>query len=243
MLNEWTGARDASQGSGNGMNHKRGLEILAVIPARGGSKGLPRKNIRDLCGKPLIAYSIEAALAARSISRVVVSTDDVEIAEAARAHGAETPFPRPATIAGDRDSIGLAMEHMLAGLRGQGYEPDAVVTLYPTCPFRTPGLLDYLCGQFERGFNSVITARRVTHGPYSLFESRDGLLAPVLADHAPGRPFERRYGLFQGVRFRAADRKFVHFIQDEIALVDIDTLEDFYLAEEIIRDGRFRFEN
>ncbi|MBW1723549.1 MAG: hypothetical protein JRH13_15900, partial [Deltaproteobacteria bacterium] len=80
-----------------GHGHKP--EVLAIIPARGGSKGLPRKNIRDLCGKPLIAYSIEVALRAKLIDRVVVSTEDEEIAEISESFGAEVPFLRPKEMA------------------------------------------------------------------------------------------------------------------------------------------------
>lgn len=220
------------------------LEVLALIPARGGSKGLPRKNIRDLCGKPLIAYSIEAALAARRISRVVVSTDDPEIADVARACGAEVPFLRPPSLADDKASVGQATAHMLAGLREQGYEPDALAMLYPTSPFRTPDLLDHLCGQFAAGYSSVITVRRVEHAARPLLFRKNGLLQPLLREHghaAGTRPFERRYGLFQGTRYRVANKYFAHFITNEASLVDIDTLEDFLLAEEIIKSGAFRF--
>ena len=224
------------------VEQKPSLETLALIPARGGSKGLPRKNILDLCGKPLIAYTIEAALAARRIGRVVVSTDDPEIADVARACGAEVPFLRPAELAHDRASVGLATAHMLESLRGQGYQPDALVVLYPTSPFRTPALLDYLCGQFVCGYNSVIAVRRVEHDQRPLMFRKNGLLHPLLPESPGQTAFERRYGLFQGTRFRAADKSFVHFIRNEACLVDIDTLEDFLLAEEIIKSGMFRFE-
>ena len=223
------------------VEQKPSLETLALIPARGGSKGLPRKNILDLCGKPLIAYTIEAALAARRIGRVVVSTDDPEIADVARACGAEVPFLRPVELAHDRASVGQATAHMLERLRGQGYQPDALAVLYPTSPFRTPELLDYLCGQFTSGYNSVIAVRRVEHGQRPLMFRKGGLLRPLL-ESTTQTAFERRYGLFQGTRFRAADKNFVHFIRNEACLVDIDTLEDFLLAEEIIKSGMFRFE-
>jgi CMP-N-acetylneuraminic acid synthetase len=225
---------------------KSELEVLAFIPARGGSKGLPRKNILALCGKPLIAYSIEAALAAKNISRVVVSTDDPEIAEISQAYGAEVPFLRPESMATDHASIGLAYEHMLQKFEEQGYIPDATVTLYPTSPFRTPALLDYLCGQFAAGYNFVNTVRRLELDKHPMLYRKNGLLHPLLSTKAQGKaghmPFERRYGFFQGTRYRAEDKYFLHFINDEASLVDIDTLEDFLLAEEIIKSGTFRFE-
>jgi CMP-N,N'-diacetyllegionaminic acid synthase len=109
------------------------LKTLALIPARGGSKGIPRKNIRLLAGKPLVAWSIQAALACPEIERVVVSTDDAEIAEISRRWGAEVPFMRPAELAQD-DSP--SMDTVLHALR-QLPQFEAVVLLQPTSPLRT----------------------------------------------------------------------------------------------------------
>jgi N-acylneuraminate cytidylyltransferase len=118
-------------------------EIIAIIPARGGSKGIPRKNIRPFAGYPLIAFSIAAALQAETITRVVVSTDDEEIAEVARRHGADTPFLRPAELAGDRTMDLPVFQHALAWLaEHEKYEPDLVVHLHPTSPVRPRGCLD-----------------------------------------------------------------------------------------------------
>ncbi len=120
-----------------------GLEILALIPARGGSKGIPRKNIRDFAGYPLIAYSIAAALQSESVTRVIVSTDDAEIAEVAKAYGAEVPFLRPAELADDNTADLPVFEHALSWLaENEGYHPDLVVQLRPTSPVRPVGLLD-----------------------------------------------------------------------------------------------------
>ncbi len=111
--------------------------FLGLIPARGGSKGIPRKNLRELAGKPLIAWSIEAALKSCEIDRVVVSTDDEEIAEAARKYGAEVPFMRPSELAQD-DTPGICVQfHALEWLRDrQGYMPDYSLLLQPTSPLR-----------------------------------------------------------------------------------------------------------
>lgn len=113
------------------------MRILGVIPARGGSKSVPRKNIAPLGGKPLIAYTIDAALASNALADVVVSTDDAEIAQVSRAHGALVPFERPADLATDAaESYGVvvhALEEM-ERLRGQPY--DAVMMLQPTTPLR-----------------------------------------------------------------------------------------------------------
>ncbi|MFZ6019832.1 MAG: cytidylyltransferase domain-containing protein, partial [Chloroflexota bacterium] len=120
-----------------------GTEVLAIIPARGGSKGIPRKNIRNFAGHPLIAYSIAAALQSRRITRVIVSTDDPEIAEVARAYGAEVPFLRPAELAQDSTLDLPVFQHALAWLTAnEAYAPDVVVQLRPTSPIRPVGLVD-----------------------------------------------------------------------------------------------------
>lgn len=118
-------------------------EVLAIIPARGGSKGIPRKNIRPFCGYPLIAYSIAAGLQAQTVTRVLVSTDDEEIAAAAREWGAETPFLRPAEFAQDKTTDLPVFAHALEWLeKHEGYRPDVVVQLRPTSPIRPVGLVD-----------------------------------------------------------------------------------------------------
>ncbi len=119
------------------------IEVLAIIPARGGSKGIPRKNIRNFAGHPLIAYSIAAALQARRVTRVIVSTDDPEIAEVARSYGAEVPFLRPAELAQDSTLDLPVFQHALAWLTAnEAYAPDVVVQLRPTSPIRPVGLVD-----------------------------------------------------------------------------------------------------
>ena len=118
-------------------------EVLAVIPARGGSKGIPRKNIRDFAGHPLIAYSIAAGLQAETVTRVIVSTDDEEIAAVAREIGAEVPFLRPDELAQDSTLDLPVFEHVLRWLaEEEGYHPDAVVQLRPTSPVRPVSTVD-----------------------------------------------------------------------------------------------------
>jgi N-acylneuraminate cytidylyltransferase len=118
-------------------------EVLALIPARGGSKELPRKNVLPLAGKPLIAHTVGHALAASTVTRTVVSTDDDEIAEAALRAGAEVPFRRPAELARDDSPDVDAFRHALTWLaEAEAYEPDAVVHLRPTHPVRRVELVD-----------------------------------------------------------------------------------------------------
>lgn len=117
--------------------------ILAIIPARGGSKGIPRKNIRPFAGYPLIAWSIAAAKQSSLVTRIIVSTDDEEIASVAREWGAETPFLRPAKLAQDKTTDLPVFEHALKWLEEiEGYHPDVVVQLRPTSPIRPRTMVD-----------------------------------------------------------------------------------------------------
>jgi len=118
-------------------------ETLAIIPARGGSKGIPRKNIRNFAGWPLLAWSIAAARQAQTVTRVIVSTDDEEIAAVARQFDAQAPFLRPPEFARDTSTDLPAFDHALKWLaEHEGYKPDVVVQLRPTSPLRPPGMVD-----------------------------------------------------------------------------------------------------
>ena len=121
---------------------------LAVIPARGGSKRIPRKNVMPFCGKPMIAWSIEAALASACFDRIIVSTDDAEIAEVAKACGAEVPFMRPEALSDDHTGTIPVIAHVVEWMRAQGQKPELVCTLYATAPF--------VCGQdLQRGMHAL----------------------------------------------------------------------------------------
>jgi N-acylneuraminate cytidylyltransferase len=116
--------------------------VIAIIPARGGSKGLPGKHLRLLAGKPLLAYGIEPALASPFVHRVIVTTDSADIAEAARALGAEAPFLRPATLADDQATTEAALQHAVRWLDDHGDRADIVVFLTCTAVFRQTGWID-----------------------------------------------------------------------------------------------------
>lgn len=159
-------------------------DILALIPARGGSKGIPRKNIIPIAGKPLIAYSIQHALASRRVTRVIVSTDDEEIARVAREWGAEVPFLRPAEFAQDLSPDIDVFRHALQWLAAQeSYTPEAVVHLRPPSPVRDVALIDQaidllLAHPEADAVRSVSVARQT---PYKMwFIDDDGFLRPVM---------------------------------------------------------------
>lgn len=146
---------------------KKSEDMLAIIPSRGGSKGLPGKNIKSLCDKPLIAYTIEAAQAARSIDRLILSTDDDEIAEVAQKFGVEIPFMRPAHLAQD-DS--LAIDNYIYTVdrlnAGSSKQYDDFIVLQPTSPFRTAADIDNAVELYrEKKADSVISVCEVSHPP------------------------------------------------------------------------------
>ena len=141
------------------------MNVLGVIPARGGSKAIPRKNLALLGGRPLIAWTIEAALASRSLSRVVVSTDDAEIAGVARACGADVPFMRPAALASDEAGALEVIRHAIGEAEAFWRAPtDAVAYLQPTSPLRTAQHIDAAVDLFRgRRADTVVTVTAVPH--------------------------------------------------------------------------------
>lgn len=221
-------------------------KVLAVIPARGNSKGIPRKNVKDLRGTPLIGYSIRVALHSKLIDRVIVSTDCEEVAEVSRGLGAEAPFLRPTALAGDNSLISEAVFHALGKLREEDYFPDSVVTLYPTHPFRTVGIVDELVGKLLQGYSPVNTVRRITYDSTTAFlRTDDGTLRPFLETPGSGsgtRRYYRRYGLFEGRRMSSRDNPYVKVVDDPISLIDIDSMDDFRLAEQVVELELFDFQ-
>ncbi len=121
---------------------------IAIIPARGGSKGVPMKNIKEFLGKPLVVHSIETAQESKIVDKIIVSTDDEKIAEIVQSAGAEI-VTRPAEISGDTEATESAMAHCLDELKSQNYEPDFVVLLQPTSPIRHKNCIDLAIEQME----------------------------------------------------------------------------------------------
>jgi N-acylneuraminate cytidylyltransferase/CMP-N,N'-diacetyllegionaminic acid synthase len=138
---------------------KDDMKILAIIPARGGSKGIPDKNIRDFCGKPLIAHTIECAKKSQYVNRVIVSTDSEKIAEISKKYGAEVPFLRPEDLSQDKSKVVDAIAHLVDKLKtDEGYVPDYVVLLQTTSPLRFSSDIDaalLLC--FKRNADAVVS--------------------------------------------------------------------------------------
>ena len=223
-------------------------EVLAIIPARSGSKGIPGKNLRPLAGKPLVVHTIEHARAATRVNRVVVSTDGAEIAEAARRAGAEV-VDRPAEIAGDTASSESALRHVLDFLaERERYSPDVVVFLQCTSPIRRPDDVDGAIRKLvESGADSLLSVVR-THR--FLWREVDGRAEAVNydPDHRPRRQdrppeYQENGSIYVFKPWVLAERdnrlggKIALYEMDARSAVDIDDPEDFALCEHLLATG------
>lgn len=174
------------------------MEVLAIVPARGGSKGIPRKNLVPFRGMPLVAHSIHHAREATTVDRVIVSTDDAEIAEVAVRHGAEVPFLRPAELAGDQVLDLPVFQHVLERLAAEGYRPDLVVHLRPTTPVRQPAWIDEAVRALaaEPRADSIRSVSPPAAHPYRMFTiDGDGWLSPIMGHEHPTPYLLRRQDL------------------------------------------------
>lgn len=165
------------------------MRALGVITARGGSKGVPRKNVRLLGGKPLLAWTAEAALKSRRLSRVILSTDDDEIAAVAKGAGIEVPFKRPADLATDSAPTLPVLQHAVAWLEERGDAYDAICLLQPTNPLRTADIIDGCIDMLEQSSaDSVVTVLPVPaeHNPHWVYFAKpDGALYLATGEQSP----------------------------------------------------------
>jgi CMP-N,N'-diacetyllegionaminic acid synthase len=222
-----------------------GKRVLGLIPARGGSKGLPRKNVLPLAGKPLIAWTIEAARASRYLDRTVLSSDDDEIIRVAEEHGCEVPFHRPAHLAAD-DTPGIEpVLHALEQLEGFDY----VVLLQPTSPLRTPTDIDAAIETCVSGQApscvSVVKADKPPHWMYRLDEGER--LVPVLPEHERvanrqdatsvfvlnGAVYVAKVTVLQKTK-RLVTAETVGYVMAPEHSVDIDSRIDLMMAEAVM---------
>jgi CMP-N-acetylneuraminic acid synthetase len=227
------------------------MSVTAFIFARGGSKGLPGKNIRPFGGKPLIAWSIEQALAVDRVDRVIVSTDSDEIASVAKDFGALVPFVRPAELAGDRSPEWLAWRHALEYLKAsEGRLPDAMLSVPATAPLRRQVDLENCLDEYEKGdVDVVITVTEAHRSPYfNMVKKNDdgtvGLVipprtaiarrqdSPTVFDMATVAYVVRPEFVFSNTStFEGRVRAVLVPLKRAI---DIDTLLDFQMAEYLL---------
>lgn len=240
------------------MSSKKTPEVLAIVPARGGSKSIPRKNTQPFLGHPLLAFSLAAGLQAKSVSRVIVSTDDEAIADLARLYGAEIPFLRPAELAQDDTPDLPVFEHALRWLGAEEkYKPDIVVQLRPTSPLRPPDLVDRAIATLmqNRSADSVRGVVPSGQNPHKMWRiSRDGSMEPILKVkgvedpyNAPRQHLPATYwqtGHIDAIRTSTIVKKHSMtgenvwpVLIDPSYTVDIDTLSDWRRAEWLASSG------
>lgn len=232
------------------------MTILVVVPARGGSRGIPRKNLVEVGGRSLVRWAVEAGLESRRAGRVLVSTDDAEIAAEARAAGAEVPFVRPAELAGDDTPDLPVFQHALAWLdREEGYRPELVVHLRPTSPVRRPGLVDAAIAHLEAnpGATSLRSVSPAPTSPWKMYDIIDDHLVPLLGTReaeAYNRPRQQlpqawiHDGVIDVVRTEVllggsmSGGQMVAWRSEPFESVDVDHPEDLERAERALRSFR-----
>lgn len=221
---------------------------VAIIPARGGSKRIPRKNIKDFFGKPLIAYSIETALQSKLFDKVVVSTDDEEIAAVAKAYGAEVPFLRPRELSDDFSGTGAVIKHAIEFLKSRGDKFDYVCTIYATAPLLQ---VEYLKEGFEKLKNSDAKyAFSCTSMPFPIQRTfkvtEDERCEMFWPEYFLSRSQDLEEAYHDAGQFYwnclEKDSNEIMFSKDSIPIIlprkrvqDIDTLEDWEQAELMYR--------
>lgn len=227
------------------------MRVLGLIPARGGSKGVPRKNIRMLAGKPLLQYTAEAALAARRLSRVVLTTEDVEIAEVGKRCGLDVPFLRPQELAQDSTPTLPVMQHALRWLENAGDSFDAVCLLQPTSPLRTAETIDGCIEMLEQyQADCVVTMEKVPekYNPHWVYlKNEQGFMQVSTGEknpiprrqdlppayHREGSVYVTRCAIILNQNSLYGDKVF-GYLQDDFRSINIDTLEDWARAEAIL---------
>lgn len=219
------------------------MKNLAIIPARGGSKRIPRKNIKFFMGKPIIAYSIEAALHSGLFDEVMVSTDDEEIAEVARRYGAKVPFMRSTEASNDYADTADVILEVLKMYKEQGREFDTVCCIYSTAPFVTFDRLIEAYSKLTNGIDSVFTCVAYSYPIQRSLHIVDGKISMIYPEYATFRSQDLEPAYHDAGQFYVAKK--TSFIQEktfwgkntiglvlsELEVQDLDTLTDWTLAE------------
>jgi CMP-N-acetylneuraminic acid synthetase len=240
-------------------------EVLAIIPARGGSKSIPRKNIRLLAEHPLIAYSIAAGLAAGMVTRVIVSTDDEEIAEVAHRYGAEIPFLRPLEYSQDTTPDLPVFQHALYWLaENENYQPEVVVQLRPTSPFRRVAHIDGAVTRLleNPAADAVRTVCVPFQNPFKMWRiTGDGFMRPIgielgFLNEPYNQPRQALPEVYWQTGYVDAARASVMLEKDSMTgdcilplvidpseWIDIDSPDDWRWAERLLESGELTIES
>lgn len=236
-------------------NNESSLRVLGIIPARGGSKGVPRKNLRKLAGKPLLEYTAEAALASTRLSRIILTTEDHEIAEAGRQCGIEVPFMRPESLARDDTPMLPVIRHAVKKLEDSGDRFDAICLLQPTNPLRRPEDIDNCIRLLdEQEADSVVSMLPVPveFNPHWVwFSDSNGYLKIATGEEMPiprrqelPAAWHREGSVYVTRRDVLVERntfygtRMIGYMMDPEKTVNIDTMEDWVRAEKLIEAMR-----
>jgi CMP-N,N'-diacetyllegionaminic acid synthase len=230
-------------------------KVVAIIPARGGSKGIPRKNIKEIAGKPLIAWTIETALSCHRLDRVIVSTEDEEIAKIANQYGAEIPFIRPWEIARDETTDLPVYQHALSWLNEhEKYCPDIIVWLRPTAPLRIVEDIEGAIGLLEKTkADFVRTVCKAEHHPYWMMQLKGDCLLPFMEEIETEKYYRRQLlppvyrlnGAVDVTWWKTVMEKALlysgdvrGYVMPQERSVDLDNQLDLLLAEAFMRGKR-----
>ena len=229
------------------------LYNIAVIPARGGSKRIPRKNIKYFCGKPIIAYSIQVAKECGCFDKVIVSTDDQEIADISKQYGADVPFIRPDNISSDHSTSVEVVRHALNTLEEFGYHYDYVILLQPTSPLRTAEHIDAAVKLFvAKDADAVISVTKTTSSPlWANTIPKNGSMDNFLQENVENKRSQDLpiYYELNGAIYLINSQKILEentfflrknvfsYQMGKLSSIDIDTNYDFFIASMIARDG------
>lgn len=226
------------------------MEVLVIIPARGGSKGIPHKNIKPLNGKPLIYYTIDTARAITGDENICVSTDDDEIIEVVEKYGLKVPFKRPAELATDTAGTYEVLLHALSYYESQGKRYDAVLLLQNTSPFRKTEQVKEALQLFNKNVDMVVSVKQCAANPYYCVfeENEDGYLHVCKGD---GNIFRRQdapkvYEYNGAIYIMNPEvlkathmhkmQKRVKYVMDDTTSFDLDTMQDWNMAEIIMEN-------
>lgn len=227
------------------------MEILSIIPARGGSKGIKRKNLKPILDKPLVAYTIEASLKSKYITRTIVSSEDSEILKTSKEYGAQT-IVRPDELAQDETKTAPVMLHVLDELKKEGYKADYVVLLQPTCPLRDENYIDcafeYYFEQMKKGYDSCFSAFSIgyTHAKWRILHDEkleslyDFRIRPRRQETEQHYKMICENGAFYALKWDTLIEVKDFIGYNPIAyvtprIIDIDTIEDFQKVEECLK--------
>ncbi|WP_297623642.1 acylneuraminate cytidylyltransferase family protein [uncultured Rikenella sp.] len=225
------------------------MKLLVIIPARGGSKGLPGKNIRPLCGKPLIGWTIDAARGIVPDKDICVSTDSVEIANTVKNYGLEVPFLRPKELATDTATTNDVLVHALNFYQQQGREYDAILLLQPTSPLRTAAQVHEALALYEThpGIDMVVSVKKSHAAAVISHENEEGWLIPTLNTHSGPRQQITSYYEYNGAIYIINPislqkkgipnfTKRLKYVMSEETSYDIDSLTDWQIVEHFMRN-------